>query len=1103
MKRSGFGGSVVSGASLLVLLAATASGAGPSREIGQAMLDGPLATLEASFAAEPRMALELAGVAQVQAERLMATADAAVYAETGGRLLLLVSPGWADETRIADWLGPDSGPALSELLAAEPRTLTLSEFALQIGRSLPGLADHAYGRYLVKLPVRIASPDDLLLDPQPAPASPDVDVLVQGFEAGFYPTWTNSRWLRSPGAGAPYTWNGINCDSASGSVSIDGWRGGTSGGTYRNNCTQSYPDNVGPLFVYDSTGVNISGASQAWLQLSVAVWTENFQGDSLSILFHDPRDGSWVGFWHAGDWRNPWWRFTYDLRNWIDLGDLTRFATNNVAFVFMSDSSFAPGFGARIDDLKITKDATPSLTCSASAAPAWGATPLAVNFTGSYVGTLPLPQYFWAFDDGGSSSSASPSHTYSSSGDYDVWFEVASTENHAKCLSTTHVTSHRGGNDNCSGATVIPPSPTSFTQAFNSAGSTRDQPGTVPTTDCNTIEGYEPGATLWYSYTPTRAGSGRAWACPSTPADYQPWMTTFAGSCGSMTWLHCWRFDDIQECGGAVASPPVDMSPGTTYSWQIGGQADQAGAGTMRFEFCPYPLAFAHQSPANGATVTSTPVTLQWQSAADATSYDVYLGTTNPPSLYQNVSGTSLQAPVANGTYYWRIDAKNACGTTGSSSGVWTFAVCIPPTAPALTSPANGSTVPAGPVTLQWEAASGASTYTVHFGTTNPPPVHSTGVTGTSLAVTVAAGSTYYWKVVSVSPCGSASSPVRSFSAQAVTFQPQSLSSVDGFSAAGTSSNLNGLLEPGERILVSPSWKNVGVAAAACSGTFSSFGGPAGATYSVPDSSASYGTVAAGATVNCRDATGNCYQVSLSDPAVRPTTHWDATVVETLGTGETKTWTLHVGDSFEDVPPGAFGYIFIEALLHSGITSGCSTTAYCPDSTLNRWQMAVFLAKAMFGGVPPVSGTVPGLGPYNCVSGGTSVFGDVPPEDGGCRYIHYIAAEGLTSGCGGGNYCPTGTLTRWQMAVFLAKAMFGGVPPVSGTVPGLGPYNCVSGGTSVFGDVPPEDGGCRYIHYIAAQSVTAGCGGGNYCPSSPLTRAQMAVFMTRAFGLGN
>jgi len=50
-------------------------------------------------------------------------------------------------------------------------------------------------------------------------------------------------------------------------------------------------------------------------------------------------------------------------------------------------------------------------------------------------------------------------------------------------------------------------------------------------------------------------------------------------------------------------------------------------------------------------------------------------------------------------------------------------------------------------------------------------------------------------------------------------------------------------------------------------------------------------------------------------------------------------------------------------------------------------------------------------------------FGDVPPSDGAFQHIEALVASGITAGCGGGNYCPGATLTRRQMAVFLAKAL--------------------------------------------------------------------------------
>ena len=323
---------------------------------------------------------------------------------------------------------------------------------------------------------------------------------------------------------------------------------------------------------------------------------------------------------------------------------------------------------------------------------------------------------------------------------------------------------------------------------------------------------------------------------------------------------------------------------------------------------------------------------------------------------------------------------------------------------------------------------------------------------------------------------------------------------IDSRAPAGTVSNVNGVFEPGETIVFDPAWTNVLTGAVSSNGSLSAFSGPSGATYTIVDGAANYGSVASVATASCRD-NWNCYRLTVSDPASRPASHWDATVTESLSSGATKTWTLHIGSSFSDVPTGHWAYEFIETLFHSGITAGCGGSSFCPGATITRWQMAPFLAKGLTGGSIPTTGTVEGRGSYNCIPGGSSVFSDVLPGDAACAAIHYIASRKITSGCTGSLYCPGNTVSRWQMAVFLAKSMAGTGVPVSGTVPGKGSYNCVAGGTSVFSDVPAGDAGCRFIHFIAAQGVTSGCGGSLYCPSNTVNRDQMAIFMTRAFGL--
>jgi hypothetical protein len=55
--------------------------------------------------------------------------------------------------------------------------------------------------------------------------------------------------------------------------------------------------------------------------------------------------------------------------------------------------------------------------------------------------------------------------------------------------------------------------------------------------------------------------------------------------------------------------------------------------------------------------------------------------------------------------------------------------------------------------------------------------------------------------------------------------------------------------------------------------------------------------------------------------------------------------------------------------------------------------------------------------------------------------------------------------------------------------------------SATFGDVPPSHPFVRYIEALAASGVTAGCGGGNYCPDAAVSRGQMAVFLAKALGL--
>jgi uncharacterized delta-60 repeat protein len=183
--------------------------------------------------------------------------------------------------------------------------------------------------------------------------------------------------------------------------------------------------------------------------------------------------------------------------------------------------------------------------------------------------------------------------------------------------------------------------------------------------------------------------------------------------------------------------------------------------------------------------------------------------------------------------------------------------------------------------------------------------------------------------------------------------------------------------------------------------------------------------------------------------------------------------------TFEDVPTSHAFWPFIEAVYDFAITLGCQANPrrYCPTANVTREQMAAFLIRALHlpGYVPPQPGT--------------QRFADVPPSNPFYAFIDEMALRQITSGCGGGNYCPTAVVTREQMAAFIIRALHdpGYVPPTPAF--------------QRFADVPPSNPFYAHIEEMAVRGITLGCGGNNYCPTAPVTREQMAVFLARAFNL--
>lgn len=172
---------------------------------------------------------------------------------------------------------------------------------------------------------------------------------------------------------------------------------------------------------------------------------------------------------------------------------------------------------------------------------------------------------------------------------------------------------------------------------------------------------------------------------------------------------------------------------------------------------------------------------------------------------------------------------------------------------------------------------------------------------------------------------------------------------------------------------------------------------------------------------------------------------------------------------FDDIWPS----VFVDDILwlaESGITTGCRDTSYCPSQYVTRGQMAAFLTRAL-------DYTEAGTGNL-FVDDDDSIFEPA---------IDKLATAGVTKGCNppvNDRFCPDAFVTREQMAAFLVRAL------------GL----TDDGGGNKFID---DDGSVfeADIAKLATAGITQGCNppaNTKFCPTSRVTREQMAAFLRRA-----
>ena len=265
------------------------------------------------------------------------------------------------------------------------------------------------------------------------------------------------------------------------------------------------------------------------------------------------------------------------------------------------------------------------------------------------------------------------------------------------------------------------------------------------------------------------------------------------------------------------------LSAGQKYYWKViayngSGKSTQSSTWSFTTKAVAAPTTPTSPSPSDGATNVAVSGTLSWSCSANdggsTLSYDLYMGTSSSDmKLYKSGQGTSCAySGLSNGKkYYWKLIAYNGSGKS-TQSPTWSFTTkdtptVSAPTTPSSPSPSSGAQNVGTSGTLKWSCSpnDGGSTlsYDLYIGTSANNMVLYKSGQGTSCSYSLAANTTYYWKLIAYNGSGkSTQSPTWSFSTKASTVNapttPSSPSPSSGAQNVGTSGTLKWSCSPND-----------------------------------------------------------------------------------------------------------------------------------------------------------------------------------------------------------------------------------------------------------------------------------------------------------------
>ncbi|MEX0658957.1 MAG: S-layer homology domain-containing protein [Egibacteraceae bacterium] len=221
------------------------------------------------------------------------------------------------------------------------------------------------------------------------------------------------------------------------------------------------------------------------------------------------------------------------------------------------------------------------------------------------------------------------------------------------------------------------------------------------------------------------------------------------------------------------------------------------------------------------------------------------------------------------------------------------------------------------------------------------------------------------------------------------------------------------------------------------------------------------GWTSGGARVDRREVTGDGIEVAGADLYLALRDRGDAPPSQQFG--------VIAYRDFRDVAASSVHAYNIAAIAERGVAAGRPDGTYDARAGVRRDQMATFLARALDLPLDP---------------GAADRFDDVARDSPHRDAVNAVAAARITEGVAPRRFAPGATVTRDQMATFIARA-----------------FELDEGAQDRFTDIDDSVHRAR-INAVAAADITAGCSEDRYCPRLPVTRDQMASFLARALGFG-